>query len=173
MTTPITSPETMPEAAPQTAPQSAPQTSSVGRIVVGVDGSAPSLDALRWADRVGSALGLEIDVVICWSYPTSYGMGGAFTEYRPDVEAKAAVDQALVSAFGENPPAGLRSFVREGYPANELIEASRGSEMLVVGSRGHGGFVGLLIGSVSAYCAEHAACPVVVLHHRAADRNPG
>jgi nucleotide-binding universal stress UspA family protein len=145
----------------------------VGRIVVGVDGSAPSLDALRWADRVGSALGLEIDVVICWSYPTSYGMGGAFTEYRPDVEAKAAVDQALLTAFGENPPAGLRSFVREGYPANELIEASRGAEMLVVGSRGHGGFVGLLIGSVSAYCAEHAACPVVVLHHRAADRNPG
>jgi nucleotide-binding universal stress UspA family protein len=147
-------------------------TSSGARIVVGVDGSRSSLDALRWAHRFGSPLGLAIDAVVCWSYPTSYGIGVAYTEYQPDVEAKAVLDQALATVFGETPPAGLRAAVREGYPAKELIDASRGAEMLVVGSRGHGGFVGLLIGSVSAYCAEHAACPVVVLHDRAADSQP-
>ena len=154
-----------------TAPNSptAPSAPSAARIVVGVDGSPPSLDALRWAHRVGSALGLAIDAIICWSYPTNYGIGVAFTEYRPDVEAEAMLKRALHTAFGDTPPAGLRASVREGYPAKELIDASRGAEMLVVGSRGHGGFVGLLIGSVSAYCAEHASCPVVVLHHRTAD----
>jgi nucleotide-binding universal stress UspA family protein len=149
------------------------QTSSGARIVVGVDGSPSSLAALRWAYRVGSALGLAIDAVTCWSYPTSYGVGGVVTDYRPDVQAKAAQEEALVSAFGEIAPAGLRASIREGYPAKELLDASRGAEMLVVGSRGHGGFVGLLIGSVSAYCAEHATCPVVVLHDQADDRKPG
>jgi nucleotide-binding universal stress UspA family protein len=147
-----------------TTPTTAP---SGARIVVGVDGSVPSLDALRWAGRVGSALGLAIDAVACWSYPANFGMGGGFVDYRPDVDAKRALDEALLTVFGPTPPAGLRASVREGYAANELIEASRDAEMLVVGSRGHGGFVGLLIGSVSAYCAEHAKCPVVVLHPRA------
>jgi nucleotide-binding universal stress UspA family protein len=156
-----------------TAPSTPPATSSGARIVVGVDGSASSLEALRWADRVGSALNLAIDAIICWSFPTNFGIGVAFTEYRPDVQAQAALDEALRTVFGDTAPAGLRSSVRDGYPAQELIEASRGAEMLVVGSRGHGGFVGLLIGSVSSYCAEHAACPVVVLHHRAADSKPG
>lgn len=143
-------------------------TSSGARIVVGVDGSPSSLQALRWAHRVGSALGLAIDAVTCWSYPSSYGLGGVFVDYRPDVEAQRMLDEALIAAFGEAAPAGLRASVREGYPAKELIDASVGAEMLVVGSRGHGGFVGLLIGSVSAHCAEHATCPVVVLHDQAA-----
>lgn len=158
---------------PATPPATTPNTPSGARIVVGVDGSPSSLDALRWAHRVGSPLGLAIDAIICWSYPTNYGIGVAFTEYRPEMEAKVALEEALLAAFGDTAPAGLRASVREGYPAKELIDASRGAEMLVVGSRGHGGFVGLLIGSVSAYCAEHAACPVVVLHHRTADSNAG
>jgi nucleotide-binding universal stress UspA family protein len=157
---------------PATPPPLPSATSSGARIVVGVDGSPSSQAALRWADRVGSAMGLAIDAIICWAYPTNYGIGAAFTEYRPDVEAKVMLDETVRTVFGDSPPAGLRTSVREGYPAKELIDASQGAEMLVVGSRGHGGFVGLLIGSVSAYCAEHAACPVVVLHHRAADRKP-
>lgn len=148
---------------------STPPTPSGARIVVGVDGSPSSLDALHWAHRVGSALGLAIDAVSCWAYPTSYGVGGVFVDYRPDVMAQRVLDDALIAAFGDAPPAGLRASVREGYPAKELVDASVGAEMLVVGSRGHGGFVGLLIGSVSAYCAEHAACPVVVLHHQTPD----
>jgi nucleotide-binding universal stress UspA family protein len=163
---------TTPPTNPRPASPSPTTTPAGARIVVGVDGSVPSLDALRWAGQAGSALGLAIDAVTCWSYPVNFGMGGGFPGYRPDEDAKRALDEALVTVFGASPPAGLRASVREGYPANELIEASRGAAMLVVGSRGHGGFVGLLIGSVSAYCAEHAKCPVMVLHPRA-DSEPG
>jgi nucleotide-binding universal stress UspA family protein len=66
--------------------------------------------------------------------------------------------------FGGRRPPGLRTDVREGNAARVLLEASEGARMLVVGSRGHGGFAGLLLGSVSAACAEHASCPVLVLH---------
>jgi nucleotide-binding universal stress UspA family protein len=143
-------------------------TSSGARIVVGVDGSPSSISALRWAYRVGTALDLAIDAVACWEYPNEYGGVAAIPlDYGAGADAERVLGEALVAAFGDSPPAGLRSSTREGYPARELIERSRGAEMLVVGSRGHGGFVGLLIGSVSAYCAEHATCPVVVIHEQA------
>ena len=139
------------------------QPSSAGRIVVGVDGSQPSIDALHWAARVGSALGLEIDAITAWAYPTGYGMAGGNSDYRPDTDADLIVSAALDTAFGDERPTGLRTITREGNAARVLLDAASGAEMLVVGSRGHGGFVGLLLGSVSAPCAEHAHCPVVVI----------
>jgi nucleotide-binding universal stress UspA family protein len=132
------------------------------RIVVGVDGSAASLDALRWAGRLGTALGCELDAVTSWAYPMSYGMTALPVEWIPADDAARALATALESAFGDDRPEGLRSRVVEGNPAAVLIEASADAELLIVGSRGHGGFVGLLIGSVSAACAEHAGCPVLV-----------
>jgi len=138
--------------------------SSAGRIVVGVDGSASSVAALHWAQRVGAALGCEIDAVAAWEYPMNYGLAGGVIDWRPDIDATTVLADTVSTAFGSSPPAGLRSVVTEGQPAGVLIAAGAGAEMLVVGSRGRGGFSGLLLGSVSTHCAEHARCPVVVVH---------
>jgi nucleotide-binding universal stress UspA family protein len=68
------------------------------------------------------------------------------------------------AVFGDQPPAGLQRQVREGGAAKVLLDAGESAIILVVGSRGHGGFAGLLLGSVSANVAEHASCPVLVIH---------
>lgn len=149
-------------ASPMTGPSGGDATGT--RIVVGVDGSPSSIVALRWAHRVGTALELAIDAVSCWEYPGEYGVGIVPIAYDPQVDVKQVLENSLQAAFGGSPPAGLRSSTHQGHPAKVLIELSASADMLVVGSRGHGGFVGLLIGSVSAHCAEHALCPVVVVH---------
>ena len=85
-------------------------------------------------------------------------------DWRPDVDAGRALADAVETAFGEHKPTGLQTEVVQGYPSKVMLDAGDGAEMLVLGSRGHGGFVGLLLGSVSAHCAELATCPVVVVH---------
>ncbi len=132
-------------------------------IVVGVDGSGSSLDALRWAARLAIPLNAEIDAVTSWIYPASYGMGsGPPADWDPAEDAAQILADAFTAVFGDDRPPGIRAVVCQGHPAQALIDASDGAEMLVVGSRGHGGFAGLLLGSVSAYCSSHAPCPVLV-----------
>lgn len=139
--------------------QSAPRRN----IVVGVDGLPSSLDALRWARCLAVPLHAEIDAVTSWDYPASYGMGGgAPREWDPAEDAAQILADALTTAFGDRKPAGIRAAVCQGHPAQVLSNASNGAEMLVVGSRSHGGFAGLQLGSVSAYCTAHAPCPVLV-----------
>jgi nucleotide-binding universal stress UspA family protein len=145
-------------------PTSETANSTRRRIVVGVDGSKSSVDALHWAERLATALGAQIDAVTAWNYPSSYGMSAWPVDWNPAADADAALQHALRLAFGDSTPAGLIAVVSEGHPANILVEASSGAELLVVGSRGHGGFVGLLIGATSAHCAEHAACSVFIAH---------
>ena len=135
-----------------------------GRVVVGIDGSAGSAEALRWAARYATSTHAVIDAVIAWQMPVSYGWAYATDGWRPDVDAEKLLTAQVDQVFGAQRPTDLRLVVREGYPARVLIEASKDAALLVVGSRGHGGFYGLLLGSVSANCAEHAKCPVVVVH---------
>jgi nucleotide-binding universal stress UspA family protein len=118
---------------------------------------------LRWAACLAVPLNAEIDAVTAWAYPASYGMGGgALAEWDPAEDAAQILADALTAAFGDHRPAGIRAVVCEGHPAQVLSHACNGAEILVVGSRGHGGFGGLLLGSVSAYCTAHAPCPVLV-----------
>jgi nucleotide-binding universal stress UspA family protein len=134
------------------------------RVVVGVDGSESSIDALRWAERLAGGLGAEIDAITTWQYPTSFAMVPGLPDWDPQADAGRLLADAIRAAFGETPPPGLRAQVREGHPAAILVDAAADAELLVVGSRGHGGFAGLLLGSVSAHCTEHAACSVLVAH---------
>jgi nucleotide-binding universal stress UspA family protein len=134
------------------------------RVIVGVDGSEQSQQALRWALFAARSMGADVEAVIAWDW----GMTACApypAQWDPAVDAQTTVDQALDKVFGEHDhPADLKVTVQQGYPSRVLLDASAGADMLVVGSRGRGGFAGLLLGSVSATCAEHATCPVLVIH---------
>ncbi|HZC51535.1 MAG TPA: universal stress protein [Mycobacterium sp.] len=144
------------------------------RIVVGVDGSAPSKLALRWADYLARAMGgAQIRAVIAWHSPGTYGWPSyAPEDGNPEAAAERCLSQAVDEVFATGRPLGMDLVVREGGAAKVLLEQSRDVSMLIVGSRGHGGFAGLLLGSVSMACAEHAGCPVLVVHGAAPPPRP-
>jgi len=138
------------------------------RVVVGVDGSPSSLSALRWAIRQAGLTGVTVDAVIAWHYPVpTGGYGWAPTSMAASFDFKQNAEQTLAEAIGEAAvPASLvpvRAVVAEGNPASVLLDAAEGAELLVVGSRGHGGFTEALLGSVGQHCVHHAPCPVVVV----------
>jgi nucleotide-binding universal stress UspA family protein len=132
------------------------------KVVVGVDGSQSSVAALREGARLAAERGDAVVAVAAWHMPISYG--GFPTGWYPEVDAKSTLDAAAKAAFGDGVPAGYSQLVLEGLPAHVLLQESRDADFLVVGSRGHGGFAGLLLGSVSQACAEYATCPVLIIH---------
>ena len=134
------------------------------RVVVGVDGSDGSKRALRWARRIAAVEGATLDVVGAWAYPNAYGLAPAPVEYFPKAEIEKVLTDAVDEVFAADRPADLQVRAVEGSPARVLVDASAGALLLVVGSRGLGGFMGLLLGSVSTNVAEHAKCPVLVVH---------
>ena len=136
----------------------------VARVVVGVDGSSQSKRALRWAAAVAASFDAEIDAVAAWQVPATTGWSPAAVAWNPKQDMEQCLTEAVDDVFGANRPARLRLTIHEGHAAQVLIRASKGAAMVVVGSRGHGGFAGLLLGSVSASVAELAHCPVLVIH---------
>lgn len=116
--------------------------------------------------------GAVIDAVTVWSFPVILGWDGSGT-YHIDWhgDAEKSLIATVDGVFGPNRPSGLRTFALEGDHAHKLIEHAAGAQSLVVGSRGRGGFKGLLLGSVSSKCAAHATCPVLIVH--AEDMAPG
>src|SRR4051794_12347397 len=133
------------------------------RVVVGVDGSAASVAALRagaWAAGLRHA---RLVAVTAWVGANVDGTGG---ELMPDLEsaAETTLRDTLDEAFHGRPLVPVEAVVRAGSPTGVVVAESRGAELLVVGSRGGGGFSGLLLGSVSMAATMHAHCPVLVLH---------
>lgn len=132
-------------------------------VVVGVDGSEGAQRALRFAIDEAVAHNWRVMLVhgvdVGLSAADPYG-GGAVLE-----QLQQAGRTALDAAAAEVVKAGLEASTKleVGSPAYALIDASKGAAMLVVGSRGHGGFMGLLLGSVSSACVHHAHCPIVVV----------
>jgi nucleotide-binding universal stress UspA family protein len=140
--------------------------SGEGRIIVGYDGSDSSLAAVSWAARQGALTGSTLEIVMTWELPTSYGWAAPVPDdFDPEADIENALDEVVAQVSAAHPGLQVSPRVVSGHPAPILVEASKGAELLVVGSRGHGEFVGMLIGSVSAYCATNAHCPVLV--HRA------
>jgi nucleotide-binding universal stress UspA family protein len=128
-------------------------------IVVGVDHSAGARVALAFADEEARLRGAKLRAVHAWQY--SY-IGS--TDLEGAIPTTAADLHKLQAAAETSLDASIR--VVEGAPAGVLVEASRDADLLVVGSRGHGGFAQLLLGSVSQQCAHHAECPVVIVRDK-------
>ncbi|MBG6226056.1 nucleotide-binding universal stress UspA family protein [Arthrobacter sp. CAN_A2] len=142
-------------------------TAAASRIVVGVDGSQQSVEALRYAARLAPALDATILAVAAWDYPAEYpGYVPLGTSEFADA-AKIHLKNAVSKAYGEKVPRGLETTVVFAHPGKALVQASRDAALLIVGRRGHGSFRGLLLGSVSASCVSHAHCPVLVVHEGA------
>lgn len=144
---------------------------TVGTLVVGVDGSADATRALDWAIDEARRRGLKMLLVhgveVGAAAASPYGTGMVLEQLEE------AGHMVLDEGARRVRDAGLEVDTRMevGSGAHALIEASRGAELMVVGSRGHGGFVGMLLGSVSSACTHHAHCPVVVVRreeHKAA-----
>jgi nucleotide-binding universal stress UspA family protein len=133
------------------------------RVVVGIDGSTGSDKALLWAAAQAQRTGAILEVVGAWSIPAAAGYtpGVVFEEFEKAVEDVS--DQAVTRATELYPDLEVQQRIVESPAAPALVEASEGAELLVVGSRGRGGFRELLLGSVSQYCAHHADCPVVIV----------
>jgi nucleotide-binding universal stress UspA family protein len=143
----------------------------MGVVAVGVDGSDRSVPALEWAANEAAAHGHTLRVVTAWSVPvTALSPGGLPAPYPIDElegDARAAQDAVIAKAAM---PEGLtiEHHIVEGGPGAVLLEAAEHADLLVIGSRGHGGFAGLLLGSVGQQVTGHSACPVVVVptaHH--------
>ena len=136
-----------------------------GVVAVGVDGSASSAAAVRWAAQQARATGASLLAITSWHYPNAYGAEGALDgDWRPDQDAAQIQAHALAAAADVLDGIAVETLVPEGQAASVLVEASKKADLLVVGSRGHGQFTGVLLGSVSEYCAAHSECPVVVVH---------
>jgi nucleotide-binding universal stress UspA family protein len=137
------------------------------KIVVGVDGSDGSRAALRWAHAEAVLRGCPLDVVTVWQYPVMTSLP-AFGAVPPPEDLSGAADASLEAILRDEGVATtdavpVTATVAEGSAAGALLAAADDADLLVVGTRGHGGFAGLLLGSVSRQCTAHSPCPVVVV----------
>ncbi len=144
-------------------------------VVVGVDGSDTSVAAARWAFEQARLTGSDLEVISAWQVSSSWGLAWGIAmpidaDFDPAAITKTMVDQIIDTLKTEFPTVSVSSRIEEGHPSEVLVAASRRAELLVVGSRGHGGFSGMLIGSVSQHCATHAASPVVIVRESAGQR---
>jgi nucleotide-binding universal stress UspA family protein len=136
----------------------------VRTILVGVDASDESRDALRWAARYAALVGDRLDVVHAWSTREEFvWVPEGPPPPAPIDVARNGLAEMVGDVLGADSPVAVSVDVVEGHASHVLVERSRHAELLVVGSRGRGGFDGMTLGSVSGHCAEHAHCSVMIV----------
>lgn len=138
------------------------------RIIVGVDGSESSVAVLRWAVRQARLTGGIVDAIIAWQIPASvvgYGLAPVAADTLSCLEEKAkqVLAEAISKATSPQDIHRVHSVITQAIAGQALTEASGDADLLVVGSRGHGLFADMLLGSISQHCFRHAKCPVVIM----------
>lgn len=133
-------------------------------IVVGVDGSTSSRKALAWAAKQAELTNSPLTALISWKHSADLDRSGVLPKVADhEPVAKETLESTIVNVLGKESPITVTQSVVEGHPSQVLVEASKSAELLVVGSRGHGEFIGMILGSVSQFVAGHALCPVVIV----------
>jgi nucleotide-binding universal stress UspA family protein len=136
-------------------------------ILVGVDGSPGSRKALTWAAAEAADHGAELVVLNVWEHTLLPPAGSVSVSerYVPDPSQRTTDEllKVVKEELGEEPPVLIKAHVKQGRAAKVLIDESANVDLLVVGKRGHGGFAGLVLGSVSQHVAAYAKCPVTVV----------
>jgi nucleotide-binding universal stress UspA family protein len=136
------------------------------KIVVGVDGSESSQEALRWAIAEAKLHGQPVEALMAWGYLDQHHVPAESQHFEPDyheADARAALAQYVADVVGSEAPADVQLHPICDLPARALLDAGEDAGMLVVGARGRGGFASLLLGSVSQKVLHHATCPVAVI----------
>ncbi|MFA3841624.1 universal stress protein [Streptomyces aureus] len=136
----------------------------VPRIVVGVDGSPSSQAALRWAVRYAGLVSGKVEAVSAWEVPgmASWSAPAVDTDFD-EAQAEQGLVEEVRAVLGKDGGSLVQERLVRGNAAEVLVDSAEGAEMLVVGSRGHGGFHRALLGSVSQQVAQHAPCPVTII----------
>ena len=140
-----------------------------GRIVVGVDGSPASKAALSWALNEARLRHAPVEAVHAWQFPaiavTHFGAEAVPVFAREDIEKAAdeMLQETVKEVARDHCDVAVTATLTQGRPGDALLTVAEGADLLVVGSRGHGGFTGLLLGSVSNHIVHHAQCPVVII----------
>ena len=145
--------------------------SQIKKILVGIDGSDKSIEALKWASELASSLGAHLDVITTWQTPfpvvelisLGFNLDTFEINDRPMEIAELRIAKVIKQVYGNIKPPGVGQIVAEGYPGRVLVEKSKAVDLLVLGNRGHSPAVETLLGSVSQHCLAHAKCPVVIV----------
>jgi nucleotide-binding universal stress UspA family protein len=137
-----------------------------GRIIVGVDGSPASVQALRWALDQAELTGARVEAVCAWEGARSRGASGqVYPDDDPAESAAVALSEAIGEAVTGRDAVEVAHRLIQGRAADVLVEAAESADLLVMGNRGRGRFTGALLGSVTQDCVHHAPCPVVVIRN--------
>jgi nucleotide-binding universal stress UspA family protein len=147
-------------------PEAGTSASDIQRVVVGIDGSASARRALEWAVSEASVRKASLEVVHAWHLPYvdgyPYGVGLAMPQVFEEA-ARAIVATAVADLDTSGLAHPIEPIVRIDGAASAILDVAKGADLIVVGSRGRGGFAGLLLGSVSHHVAHHATCPIVIV----------
>lgn len=130
-------------------------------VVVGIDASETARAALSWGAEYAKKFELPLEAVIAWDMGPYYGYPVTDLDHEAEKRAQTALADTVRDVLGED--AAPQQRVLRGQAAPILLEAAKSAALLVVGTRGHGAFSGMLLGSVSQHCVQHATCPVVVI----------
>lgn len=135
------------------------------KVIVGVDGSPSANTATAWAAQEAELRGASLELIHTWNYP-NLGYGG-YVAVLEDFEkdASAILDEIAQKVRDHHPSLTIISSLIQGPTAQSIIERAKEADMVVVGSRGKGGFTGLLLGSVGQQLVHHCPAPVVIIHH--------